>query len=394
MKDFEYNEESNSKLASYACFSSKSGGRLYQEPEDKRRSKFQRDRDRIIHSTAFRRLEYKTQVFLNNEGDHYRTRLTHSLEVSQLARGIARTLRCDEDLAESIALAHDLGHSPFGHAGEDQLKQSMKEYGGFDHNAQTIRIVTYLEDKYFDYNGLNLSWECLEGLAKHNGPVSKPPRALAEYNKINDLELHTHASIEAQIAAISDDIAYNSHDLEDGLRARLFSLNEVVELPIIGDIIISQKEQGYEERSPAFVNELRSSFIKKMVRNVLENSRLSLEKINPETVDDVRLCGRQIINFSEDFSNDLKIVKKFLFENMYKHHKVLIMTNKAKRIVSDLFNFYIEAPQCLSQDWLTDIDLKDQNKVAIRIADFIAGMTDRYAFKQHKKIFDSSYTML
>jgi len=398
-KDFQININENMVLepdnglylASYACFSSKSRGRLHAEGLTAGRSEFQRDRDRILHSTAFRRLEYKTQVFLYNEGDHYRTRLTHSLEVSQIARSVARILRIDEDLCESVAIAHDMGHSPFGHAGEYALQDCMADFGGFDHNAQTIRILTKLEKKYAAFNGLNLSWECLEGAAKHNGPVLEVPRALEEYNIVHDLELGTYASLEAQVAAISDDIAYNSHDIEDGLRAKLFTLSELSDLPIIADEIVKIKSAYPDIEDIVLINEVRSNFIKHMLNDIIAQTRQNIEKLGIITVDDVRSAGQQIVHFSPEFLDKMDDIRDFLFEKMYRHHKVLIMTNKAKRVVKSLFGFYLES---LPPQFLKSVDIKDRSAVAVTIADFIAGMTDRYAFAQHKKIFDTDITNL
>ncbi len=381
-------------LASYASFSSKSRGRLNYEPIAEGRSQFQRDRDRIIHSAAFRRLEYKTQVFLYNEGDHYRTRLTHSIEVSQIARSLSRFFGLDEDLTETISLAHDMGHSPFGHAGEYALEDCMKPYGGFDHNAQSVRIVTKLERKYANFAGLNLTWETLEGLAKHNGPIKKQSRALREFNDIFDLKLDTYASMEAQIAAIADDIAYNSHDIEDGIRANLFTLNDLVELPHIGFLIRKWQNDFPKSEPSILINEVRSEFIKIMVGDVINQTNKNLTEISPKNADDVRNCGKQIVFFGDSFNQDLKKIRKFLFENMYKHSKVLIMTNKARRVVTELFEFYLENPECLSDIWKKDLDIKDKHLIAVRVADFIAGMTDRYAFKRHEEIYNTSKTII
>jgi len=379
-------------LAPYACFSDASRGRLYKEEYSSNRTEFQRDRDRILHSTAFRRLEYKTQVFLYNEGDHYRTRLTHSLEVAQLARSLARILRVDEDLCEAVAIAHDMGHSPFGHAGEDALKECMKDFNGFDHNAQTIRLLTKLEKKYADFDGLNLSWECLEGAAKHNGPIKNPPRALVEYNNTHDLELNSYASIEAQVAAISDDIAYNSHDIEDGLRAGLFTIENLKTLPIISTEIEKFQRKHPQASDIVLINEIRSNFIKIMLDDVVKHTLENIERLKIKNVDDVRSASQQIVKFSDELNKKITEIRKFLMEKMYRHHKVLIMTNKAKRVVKNLFDFYIENPSCLPPQWFKPTASK--NEMAIIIADFIAGMTDRYAFNQHRKIFDTDYTNL
>jgi dGTPase len=331
-------------------------------------------------------------VFLYNEGDHYRTRLTHSLEVSQLARSLARILFVDEDLCEAVAIAHDMGHSPFGHAGEEALQECMKNFNGFDHNAQTIRILTKLEKKYADFEGLNLSWECLEGAAKHNGPVKNAPRALLEYNKHHNLELNSYASLEAQVAAISDDIAYNSHDIEDGLRAGLFTLNDLMELPVISSEIKTLKANHKNLSDLVLINEVRSQFIKHMLSDVIAQTNANLRDLKINSVDDVRKAGKQIVNFSDDFNKKLLQVRKFLWEKMYRHHKVLIMTSKAKRVVTELFDFYIENPKCLPPQWI--VHSEDKNETAVAIADFIAGMTDRYAFRQHAKIFDTKITNL
>ena len=380
-------------LAPYACFSSKSKGRIYPEETGAGRSEFQRDRDRIIHSTAFRRLEYKTQVFLYNEGDHYRTRLTHSIEVAQLARSVARILRIDEDLSEAISLAHDLGHAPFGHAGEEELEKCMYDYGGFDHNAQTVRILTKLEKKYSSFKGLNLTWECLEGLAKHNGPVDMPSRALAEFNAVYDLELETYAGLEAQISSLCDDIAYNSHDIEDGIRAELFNIDDISHLPVIHDIL-SSIPLDLDENINVTINEVRSAFIKYMISDLIEETNRRLEQFNISSADDIRNNDQPIASFSESFENDLQEIRDFLFESMYKHRKVIIMTQKAKMVLRRLFEFYMENPTCLPYNWIEDMDFDDKEEVAVKVADFIAGMTDRYAFRQYNKIFDTNYTTL
>jgi dGTPase len=389
-----FEPHNNLYLAPYASFSSNSRGRLHKENVAAGRSEFQRDRDRILHSTAFRRLEYKTQVFLYNEGDHYRTRLTHSLEVSQIARSLCRILMIDEDLCEAVAIAHDMGHSPFGHAGEYALQECMENYGGFDHNAQTIRILTKLEKKYVAFEGLNLSWECLEGAAKHNGPIKNPPRALLEYNKKHNLELETYASLEAQVAAISDDIAYNSHDIEDGVRAKLFSLSDLKDLPIIAEEIHKIKSAYPAAEDLVVINEVRSQFIKHMLNDVLHETLKNIENNKINSADDVRKCDKQLVQFSKEFNEKIKLIRKFLFEKMYRHHKVMIMTNKAKRVVIQLFDFYIENPECLPPQFLNKVDINNKNEVAVTIADFIAGMTDRYAFRQHAKIFDNDITSL
>ncbi len=381
-------------LAPYASNPHETRGRLVPEAECTMRNPHQRDRDRIIHSTAFRRLEYKTQVFVNHEGDHYRTRLTHSLEVAQLARGIARSLKLNEDLAETLALAHDLGHPPFGHAGEDGLNEAMEGFGGFDHNAQTIRIVTHLENKYANFDGLNLTWETLEGIAKHNGPLigqpkSKPlPRALVYYAQQQDLELNTHAGIEAQVAAIADDIAYNNHDIDDGLRAGFFTLDDLADLPLLGDIITEVRAQHPLLSAPRQSHEIIRRLINRMVGDVLTHTRMRIEHFHISTPADVRGLGQQLVLFSGDMEVAHRSIKSFLFKYMYRHYKVNRMTSKAHRVVKELFDFFLAEPGCLPNVWYAQTDGANTQATAEVIADFIAGMTDRFALEEHARIFD------
>jgi dGTPase len=382
-----------SHLAPYACHPSQSRGRLFPEDECGMRSPHQRDRDRIIHSNGFRRLEYKTQVFVNHEGDHYRTRLTHSLEVSQLARGMARSLRLNEDLAEALALAHDLGHTPFGHAGEEGLDAAMANYGGFDHNAQTVRILTHLEHRYADFDGLNLTWETLEGVAKHNGPLvgagKKPlPRALKYYAEQHDLEMHTHASAEAQVAAIADDIAYNNHDLDDGLRAGFFTLDDLLILPMLGEIIKEVNSQHPMLSPQRQSHEIIRRMINKMVGDVLETTRARIKQYRIGSVDNVRHLGQTLVGFSAEMEIVNKSIKSYLFKHMYRHFKVNRMSSKAKRVIDDLFGFFIAQPNCLPSVWYAQTDGPNSQRTAEVIADFIAGMTDRFALEEHARIFD------
>lgn len=374
--------------ASYATLPDNCRGRLHKEQEDPLRTPYQRDRDRIIHSAAFRRLEYKTQVFVNHEGDHYRTRLTHSLEVAQLARSLSRALGLNEDLAEALALAHDLGHTPFGHAGEDALTEVMKDFGGFDHNAQTLRILTKLEHRYAEFDGLNLTWETLEGVAKHNGPVSKPPRAMAEYNKQHDLELHTFASAEAQVASLSDDIAYNNHDIDDGLRSGLFSIEQICEVPLVAEAFesVSRKYGTLEEQR--LVHESIRRMISQMVSDALRETAARLAKCNVKTVEDVRALGKPVAAFSAGMDAKVKELKSFLMQNMYRHHRVNRMTSKARRVVRDLFLFFMEEPECLPHVWRAQLGKKGSRQSAIVIADFIAGMTDRFAIDEWDRVYN------
>lgn len=376
-------------LAPYACHPSHSRGRLIAEAECTMRNVHQRDRDRIIHCAAFRRLEYKTQVFVNHEGDHYRTRLTHSLEVSQLARSMARCLKLNEDLAECLALAHDLGHPPFGHAGEDGLHASMKDYGGFDHNAQTIRILTHLEHRYAGFDGLNLSYETLEGIAKHNGPVTGAlPRALEHYQQVQDLALHTYASAEAQVAAIADDIAYNNHDLDDGMRAGFFTLDDIAELPMIGEFIAQVRAKYPTLSEYRQSHEVIRRMVSTMVEDVLVQARKTIADAKIHSVEDVRAYGKTLIQFSPEMETTHKSIKSFLFKHMYRHPRVNRMTSKAKRVVKELFDFFIAEPNCLPLVWYAQTDGKHSQRTAETIADFIAGMTDRFALEEHARIFD------
>lgn len=387
-------------LAPYAAHPEQSRGRLFPEAECAMRTCYQRDRDRIIHSVAFRRLEYKTQVFVNHEGDHYRTRLTHSLEVAQLARSLARCLKLNDDLAEALALAHDLGHPPFGHAGEDGLHAAMADFGGFDHNAQTIRILTQLEHRYADFDGLNLTWETLEGIAKHNGPV-KPvasrqssvaskglPRALAYYAEQQDLELASFASAEAQVAAIADDIAYNNHDIDDGMRAGFFQLEALEDLPLLGDLIRQTRAQHPLLSTQRLSHEVIRRMINRMVADVLETTGARIATLGIRTAEDVRGLGQQLVQFSPEMELVNKSIKSFLFKHMYRHFKVNRMTSKARRVVQDLFTFFLAEPECLPPVWYAQTDGAGTQRTAEVIADFIAGMTDRFALDEHARIFD------
>jgi len=375
-------------LAAYACDPLRSRGRLHAEPEDPTRSAFQRDRDRIIHSTAFRRLEYKTQVFVNHEGDHYRTRLTHSLEVAQLARSMSRALDLNEDLAEALALAHDLGHTPFGHAGEDALKEAMRDFGGFDHNAQTLRILTRLEHRYASFDGLNLTWEALEGIAKHNGPVSSPPRAMAEYVKTHDLGLLSYASAEAQLASLSDDIAYNNHDIDDGLRSGLFTIGQLTELPFVREAFDAVRAQYGDLEEPRLVHESIRRMIHAMVLDALTETRTRLAAQGVGSVEEVRALSSPVVAFSGGMEITIRSLKSFLMTHMYRHYRVNRMTSKARRVVRDLFAFFMEEPQCLPPEWQKLSGAPGSQQAAETVADFIAGMTDRFAIDEHERVFN------
>ncbi|MEO8558439.1 MAG: deoxyguanosinetriphosphate triphosphohydrolase [Rhodospirillales bacterium] len=379
----------------YATLAATSRGRLHAEPEAENRTPYQRDRDRIVHATAFRRLKHKTQVFVYHEGDHYRTRLTHSLEVAQIARSLARALGLNEDLAEALALAHDLGHTPFGHAGEEALDAAMKDYGGFDHNAQTLRILTQLEQKYAAFDGLNLTWETLEGVVKHNGPLTgatakkKPlPIAIVEYNRLQDLEIDTWPGAEAQIAALSDDIAYNNHDIDDGLRAGLFTLDDICGMPIVMEVVAEVRRLYPALEESRVIHETTRRLIDRMIRDVLAETTKRLEQAKPRNVEDVRKLGRPVVAFSAEMSAADRRLKEFLFERMYRHYRVNRMTSKARRVVQELFELLFKEPECLPQEWQARAQNADERKRARLVADYIAGMTDRFALKEHRRLFD------
>ncbi|WP_428516433.1 deoxyguanosinetriphosphate triphosphohydrolase [Roseovarius sp.] len=372
----------------YASDPARARARLYPEEESAFRSCYQRDRDRIIHSSAFRRLKHKTQVFVEHEGDYFRTRLTHSIEVAQVARTIAGALGLNVELTEAVALAHDLGHTPFGHTGEDALDRLMSDYGGFDHNAQAIRIVTSLERHYAEFDGLNLTWDTLEGIAKHNGPVTGAlPYALADYNAKHDLELHTYASAEAQVAALADDVAYNNHDLHDGLRAKLFTEQEIAELPVVGACYreVDTKYPGldpYRRRHEA----LRRVF-GVMVTDVIETSHAILQQATPPDPQAVRDLGRPVIRFSDRMWADLQVIRSFLFKRMYRAPKVVEMRSRVTKVVEDLFAFYMSHPEFLPKRWRQDVtDAPDQTALARLVSDYIAGMTDRFALEAHARL--------
>jgi dGTPase len=377
--------------AQFACDPSRSRGRLYPEEESAFRSCFQRDRDRIIHASAFRRLKHKTQVFIEHEGDYFRTRLTHSIEVGQVARTIAKVLGLDLELTEAVALAHDLGHTPFGHTGEDALNALMQPYGGFDHNAQAIRIVTSLERHYADFDGLNLTWETLEGIAKHNGPVGEPVHYnLADYNSRHDLELHTHASAEAQVAALSDDIAYNHHDLHDGLRAELFSTDELAELPIVSDCFseVDRIYPGlnyYRRRHEAL-----RRFFGILVSDVITVTQKNLKDLNPQTPADIRHAGRMMVQFSPGLWSDLKLIREFLFHRMYRAPDVVKMREQVTQVINTLFPLFMSDPSALPKQWRKDVaEVQSDTELARIVADYIAGMTDRFALQEHARLTGS-----
>lgn len=389
--------EPGSERATYAANPAQSRGRLHAEAISPTRNAFRRDCDRIIHSAAFRRLAHKTQVFVYHEGDHYRTRLTHTLEVVQIARSLARALGLDEDLAEALALAHDLGHPPFGHAGERALDECLSASGGFDHNAQALRIVTDLERRYAAFDGLNLSWETLEGLVKHNGPLINRegapvgryarhgvPAAILAYSKIQDLELWSYASAEAQVAALSDDIAYDAHDIDDGIRADLFTLEDISAVPLVGGILadIDREHPGLEPARRA--HELVRRIITRMIEDVIAESGRRVAMLKPRSAVDVREAPRPIVGFSPAMDKADRDIKGFLYPRMYRHDRVMRVMDDAERVVRELFGHYSTVPADLPVEWREGIGDFDY---ARRIADYIAGMTDRYALIEHTRYF-------
>lgn len=374
--------------APYACDPDQTRGRLHPEPESRHRSCFQRDRDRIIHASAFRRLKHKTQVFVEHEGDYFRTRLTHSIEVAQVARTIASCLGLNSELTEAVALAHDLGHTPFGHTGEDALHDLMAPFGGFDHNAQALRIVTALERHYAEWDGLNLTWETLEGIAKHNGPVTGDlPYALVEYNDRHDLELHTHASAEAQVAALSDDIAYNNHDLLDGLRAGLFTEDDIAELPILRDCFAEVDAKYADLEHHRRRHEALRRFFGALVEDVIAVSRARLADLAPDSAGAIRHAGRPMVQFSPALFADLKEIRSFLFSRMYRAPDVVKMRAEVTEVVRDLFPRYLADPGLLPANWHDRIArAHDRTELARLVADYIAGMTDRFALQEHARL--------
>lgn len=383
--------------AAYATDPARSRGRLFDEGESPTRTPFQRDRDRIVHSTAFRRLKHKTQVFVAHEGDHYRTRLTHSIEVAQIARALSRSLRADEDLTEAVALVHDFGHTPFGHTGEDALNAKMAAFGGFDHNAQSLRIVTQLEHRYAEFDGLNLSWETLEGLVKHNGPLADAkgrgldgplPPTIRAYNELHDLELDRYAGIEAQCAAIADDIAYNTHDIDDGLRSGLLKLEMLEDLSLPGTILKAVRER-YPSLDPVRTgHELMRRQITGMVEDVIVTTHENLARVQPQSADDVRAAGETMVAFSPKMAIAEKQLKAFLYQHLYRHETVMRVRQGAERIVRELFDTYFADPRAMPEGWREGLDPAEDRIKARHVADFLAGMTDTYAIKEHQRLFD------
>jgi dGTPase len=384
------------ELAPYATRAAESRGRLHPEPESPPRSPFQRDRDRVIHSTAFRRLKHKTQVFVYHEGDHYRTRLTHSLEVAQIARSIARALGLDEDLTEALALAHDLGHTPFGHAGERELDQLMAPWGGFDHNAQGLRIVTRLERHYAAFDGLNLTLDTLEGLVKHNGPLvdgsgrptGRMPATIAEFAAQQGVDLSTYAAAEAQVAALADDIAYDAHDIDDGLRAKLFDVIDLGDVPLAGEALSEVLRSWPKIARPRLVHETVRRVTSRMIADVLAETRRRIARHDLQSAADVCAAPHPLVAFSAQMGENERVLKQFLSRSLYRHPRIEEIMGRARRVVRNLFESHINDPQLLPEEWRIDSEGQSEARYARHVCDFIAGMTDRYALECHKRLFD------
>ncbi|MBX4972490.1 deoxyguanosinetriphosphate triphosphohydrolase [Rhizobium lentis] len=387
-----------SERAVYAADPWTTRGRLYREDDSPTRSDFQRDRDRIVHTTAFRRLKHKTQVFIAQDGDHYRTRLTHTIEVAQIARALARALKLDEDLAEGVALVHDFGHTPFGHTGEDALHEVLLPYGGFDHNAQSLRIVTKLERRYAEFDGINLTWESLEGLVKHNGPLLTPegvgtrgpvPQPILDYCELHDLELATYASLEAQVAAIADDIAYNTHDIDDGLRSGYLSFDMLEEIPFLARLMAEVRGRYPHLEASRFTHEIMRRQITRMVEDVIGVAQERLSLLRPESAADIRGADRAIATFSEEMAETDRQIKAMLFKRIYRNPDIMRIRAGAAQIVTDLFAAYMANPKEMqSHYWVDHIaGLSDAPK-ARHVGDYLAGMTDTYAISAHRRLFD------
>jgi dGTPase len=357
------------------------------EPGSDLRSDFQRDRDRVVHSTAFRRLEYKTQVLVNFEGDHYRTRLTHSLEVAQIARTLSRALDLDEDLAEAVALAHDLGHSPFGHAGETALDAALAGFGGFDHNVQTFRVVTRLEQRYALFDGLNLTAVTLESLVKHNGPLAKPHPVIAQHPLAEAMQLALQPSLEAQLAAIADDIAYCNHDMDDGLRAGFFGLADLAGVPLVGDVVgeVETAYPGVDRRR--LIHEVNRRLIDRMVADLVAETGRRLLETRPRSMQDVREAGRPLAGFSPAMAQAVQALRGFLHQRMYRHYKVNRMARTARQLVTELVELLLQAPDCLPERWQARADAPGSAATADAVRDYVAGMTDRFAVDEHDRLF-------
>lgn len=381
-------------LEPYACFSENSRGRIYPERQTPYRNEFERDRDRIIHSNSFKRLQYKTQVFVNHEGDHYRNRMTHSIEVSSIARSLCKALNLSDDLVEGVALAHDLGHSPFGHAGEESLNECMQGFGGFSHNAHSFKLLTLLEQKYAAYNGLNLTWEVLEGILKHNGPLDKKntSKYILQYDEQYDLDLKNHSSAEAQIASLADDIAYICHDLEDSINAEIITYKDLEEIEFV-DRFIKEVQAMYKDLNTSrTMYEVSRKLTHHLIECLLFQTKSNIQKHKVKTEKDIRCLGRPLVEFTETAVNEISVIKKFLFKKVYKHHKVVSVTMQCQNIVKALFELYVSNIDLLPLSWKSLIEEGDQQAKMSLIADYIAGMTDRFAIKQYQLFYNLKFT--
>ncbi len=398
----EYMKDMAADLAPYATRAEETRGRLFPESPSETRTEFQRDRDRIIHSGGFRKLRNKTQVFIENEGDYYRTRLTHTLEVAQIARSVARALGLNEDLTEAIALAHDLGHTCFGHAGEWALSKLMKPYGGFSHNEQTLRVLTAQEHRYLEFDGLNLTWEALEGVVKHNGPLLPEKdgkvldQSIADFNEKFDLELNYYASAEAQLASLADDIAYNTHDIDDGYRAGFFTYDDLKKIPLFGPILEDISRSHPNAEKERVVSSVVRQVFGSMVTDLLDTTRANVARLKPSSAHDVRKAKEQIVNFSFAMQGNIRVLKNFLQERVYGHSSVNQVCAKSERLVTEMFTFLMERPDCLPNKWfaMMEAGMNTDDTIKARvIADYIAGMTDRFAVHEHRRFF-STETMI
>lgn len=380
-------------LKSYACLPENSRGRIHPEKPTPYRNEFERDRDRIIHANAFKRLQYKTQVFVNHEGDHYRNRMTHSMEVSSIARSLSKALGLCEDLSEGVALAHDLGHTPFGHAGEDMLNECMKDHGGFSHNAHAFKILTSIEQKYAAYDGLNLTWEVLEGIVKHNGPVEKSDAYsyIFEYDAKHSLDLHKRSSAESQVAALSDDIAYICHDLEDSIKAEIVSYRDLEEIAFVDKYIHDVRSQFHDINDERLIYEVGRKLTHHLIESLLFQTQENIRKYNVKTEADIRNLNCQIVEFTETTFKEVKLIKDFLMRKVYKHHRVASVTLQSKNVIKDLFKLYVENIELLPFSWRNMITESGESAKMSIIADYIAGMTDRFAIKQYQSFYNLNF---
>lgn len=378
-------------LKSYACQAATSRGRLYPEQATPYRTEFERDRDRIIHANAFKRLQYKTQVFINHEGDHYRNRLTHSIEVSTISRSVSKALGLNEDLSEAVALAHDLGHTPFGHIGETALDLCMRNYGGFSHNAHSFKLLTYIEQRYAAYDGLNLTWEVLEGIVKHNGPIThnkEEYRYVFDYDAKHNLELNKYSSAEAQVASMSDDIAYICHDFEDGVKAEIFTEKKLCQMELLGKFIYEVRAQYKSIDDARLIYEVGRKLMHYFIKSLLEQTRENIQKYNIKTEEEIRNLRCNLVDFTPEVCAQINIIKSFMKQELYSHPKVLAVSNQCKQIVEKLFALYSDNILSLPSDWndLLKSNMTEKYRMSV-IADYIAGMTDRFAIKQYQSYY-------